>query len=75
MARSVLLVEDDPRVRRALRLALQDEGYQVAEAATGEDGLEELRATAPDVVLLDLMLPDPDGFTVCREIRATATSR
>jgi DNA-binding response OmpR family regulator len=64
----VLLVEDDPRVRRALCLALRDEGYAVAEAASGAEGLSKL-ADAPDVVLLDLMLPDTDGFTVCRRIR------
>ncbi|HET8600018.1 MAG TPA: response regulator transcription factor [Segeticoccus sp.] len=69
MTRSVLLVEDDPRVRRVLRLALQDEGYAVAEAADGEQGLVELGARAPDVVLLDLMLPGMDGFSVCRAIR------
>ena len=69
MKRHVLLVEDDPRVRRVLRLALEDEGYQVAEAATGGDGLRALQADPPDVVLLDLMLPDTDGFTVCRGIR------
>ena len=69
MAHSVLLVEDDPRVRRVLRLALQDEGYQVREAASGRDGLAEVSQDSPDVVLLDLMLPDLDGFTVCREIR------
>ena len=68
MGRSVLLVEDDPRVRRALCLALRDEGYAVMEAATGEEGLMRL-AEGPDVVLLDLMLPDIDGFTVCRRIR------
>ncbi|MGH3333748.1 MAG: response regulator [Nocardioidaceae bacterium] len=68
MARSVLLVEDDPRVRRALHLALQDEGYLVVEAATGEEGLLAL-ADRPDVVLLDLMLPGMDGFSVCRKIR------
>ena len=69
MTRTVLLIEDDPRVRRSLHLALQDEGYQVGEAATGEAGLRQLRAQAPDVVLLDLMLPDTDGFSVCREVR------
>jgi two-component system, OmpR family, response regulator MtrA len=69
VARSVLLVEDDARVRRVLHLALQDEGYQVSEAATGEEGLRALRSSPPDVVLLDLMLPDIDGFTVCRRIR------
>jgi DNA-binding response OmpR family regulator len=69
VARSVLLVEDDPRVRRVLHLALQDEGYVVAEAGTGQEGLHKLSSMTPDVVLLDLMLPDTDGFTVCRQIR------
>ena len=65
----MLLVEDDARVRRVLRLALQDEGYQVVEAEDGEQGLVELGARAPDVILLDLMLPGADGFSVCRSIR------
>ncbi|WP_350278089.1 response regulator transcription factor [Kribbella sp. HUAS MG21] len=69
MAHSLLLVDDEPRIRRVLRLALEDEGYQVAEAANGYDALAALRREPPDVVLLDLMLPDRDGFTVCREIR------
>ena len=64
----MLLVEDDPRVRRALSLALVDEGYTVAEAGTGAEGLLKV-ADSPDVVLLDLMLPDTDGFSVCRRIR------
>jgi len=69
VSRSVLLVEDDPRVRRALQLALHDEGYAVALAATGREGLAALETSTPDVVLLDLMLPDLDGFDVCRRIR------
>jgi DNA-binding response OmpR family regulator len=69
MTRRVLLVEDDSRVRRVLRLALEDEGYHVSEAGDGEQGLAGLSDTEPDVVLLDLMLPGLDGFSVCREIR------
>jgi DNA-binding response OmpR family regulator len=72
VANSLLLVDDEPRIRRVLRLALEDEGYQVAEAANGYDALAVLRREPPDVVLLDLMLPDRDGFTVCREIRRTS---
>ncbi|TCO40603.1 DNA-binding response OmpR family regulator [Kribbella antiqua] len=72
MAHSLLLVDDEPRIRRVLRLALEDEGYEVAEAANGYDALAVLRREPPDVVLLDLMLPDRDGFTVCREIRRTS---
>jgi DNA-binding response OmpR family regulator len=66
------LVDDEPRIRRVLRLALEDEGYEVAEAANGYDALAALRRIQPDVVLLDLMLPDRDGFTVCREIRRSS---
>ena len=73
VSRSVLLVEDDARVRRVLRLALEDEGFEVAEAATGEEGLESCHRAGPDIVLLDLMLPDRDGFAVCRELRRTST--
>ncbi len=69
VARRVLLIEDDARIRRVLRLALQDEGYDVTEAADGEQGLEELARDEPDVVLLDIMLPGMDGFSVCRRIR------
>lgn len=69
VAHSLLLVDDEPRIRRVLRLALEDEGYEVAEAANGIDALTALRRQPPDVVLLDIMLPDRDGFTVCREIR------
>jgi DNA-binding response OmpR family regulator len=72
VAHRLLLVDDEPRIRRVLRLALEDEGYQVAEAANGYDALAALRREPPDVVLLDLMLPDRDGFTVCREIRRTS---
>jgi DNA-binding response OmpR family regulator len=69
VVRRVLLIEDDTRVRRVLRLALQDEGYDVREAADGEQGLEALAQEEPDIVLLDLMLPGADGFSVCRSIR------
>lgn len=72
MGRSVLLVEDDARVRRVLKLALADEGYSVREAASGEEGLRIVTDGRPDIVLLDVMLPDADGFAVCRSIRRTS---
>lgn len=72
MARSVLVVEDDPRIRRVVQMVLSSEGFEVAEADTGEDALEQLARRSFDVVLLDLMLPDLDGFEVCRRIRRTS---
>ena len=62
-------MDDEAQIRRVLRLAFEDEGYQVLEAANGAEALAELRREPPDVVLLDLMLPDLHGFGVCREIR------
>lgn len=65
----ILLVEDDPSIRAALGLALEDEGYEVLTAANGRDGLGSMQSERPDLVLLDLRLPDISGFEVCREIR------
>lgn len=67
---SILLIEDDPLVRRGLQLALSRHGHDVRTADTGEDGLRESGSAPPDLVVLDLMLPGIDGFEVCRRIRA-----
>ncbi|MFC0105956.1 response regulator [Kibdelosporangium aridum] len=67
---AILLIEDDPLVRRGLQLALGRHGHEVRTADTGEDGLREFRASTPDLVVLDLMLPGIDGLDVCRHIRA-----
>jgi two-component system KDP operon response regulator KdpE len=65
----VLVVDDEPQIRRALRVALRANGYDVAEAETGEEALDALAARPPDVVILDLGLPDVDGVEVCRRLR------
>jgi DNA-binding response OmpR family regulator len=65
----ILSVEDDERIRTAVKLALEDEGWQVAEATNGEDAITSFAATPCDVVLIDIMLPGIDGFEVCRQIR------
>ncbi|MCW1099374.1 MULTISPECIES: response regulator transcription factor [Streptomyces] len=65
----VLIIEDDRAVRDGVRLALRRQGHEVAAAATGEDGLEQLRTFRPDAVVLDLMLPGMSGLEVCRRIR------
>jgi two-component system, OmpR family, response regulator MtrA len=67
---AILLIEDDPLVRRGLQLALSRHGHDVRTADTGEDGLREFRGATPDLVVLDLMLPGIDGFEVCRRIRS-----
>lgn len=66
---TLLFIEDDDAIRLALRLALEDEGYQVVEAVNGADGLTAFRANEIDLVLLDLRLPDLSGFDVCRALR------
>ncbi len=65
----MLVIEDDDRIRSALVLALEDEGYTVAEAATAEDGLARQRTEPSDTVLVDLMLPGIDGFDCIRQLR------
>jgi DNA-binding response OmpR family regulator len=72
MGTRILAVEDDERIRAAVKLALEDEGWTVAEAATGEDALTQFQGEPADVVLIDIMLPGIDGFEVCRSIRRTS---
>lgn len=66
----LLFVEDDDNIRLALRLALEDEGYEVIEAPDGASAVKLFNETSPDLVLLDLRLPDISGFDVCRQLRA-----
>ena len=70
MAVTVLVVEDDRNIADLLKMYLEKEGYAVAWAADGGQGLEKFRAIKPDLVLLDVMLPVMDGWSVCRAIRA-----
>ncbi len=65
----IVLIEDDPRIRRFLRTAFQNNGYRLFEAATGRDGLVEVATRQPDVVIVDLGLPDQDGLDVIRRLR------
>ncbi len=70
---AVVLIEDEPQIRRFLRTALTGHGYRVFEAATGRDGLVEAATRQPDLVILDLGLPDMDGLRVLRELRGWTT--
>ena len=65
----ILLVEDDPTIREMTQLALQRDGFAVDTAGDGATGLSAFRSQAPDLVLLDVMLPGVDGVSVCRTIR------
>jgi DNA-binding response OmpR family regulator len=68
----VLMVEDDPGIRTALRLALEEEGYDVTEAGSAEEASVAFRHEASDIVLVDLVLPGASGFELCRELRAAS---
>jgi two-component system, OmpR family, KDP operon response regulator KdpE len=71
---SVLIVEDEPQMRRFLRASLGSNGYQVYEAETGEEGIRQAAARTPDVILLDLGLPDHDGLVITQRLREWATT-
>lgn len=72
MKMRVLTIEDDDAVRLMLRMVLEDEGYDVSEAPTAFDGLARFAGDRPDLVLVDLKLPDRSGFDVCRALRQTS---
>ena len=69
---SILVVDDDPAILQTYSEILRAEGYEVWEAATGQQGLQATREKRPDLVLLDVMLPDLSGMEVCRQIKADA---
>lgn len=72
MGTRVLTVEDDERIRTSVKLALEDEGWIVDEAASGEEALVIFNRVPADVVLIDIMLPGIDGFELCRNIRQSS---
>lgn len=71
MARKVLIVEDDGNIAELLQLYLKKEGFETAVAGDGGKGLESFHTFQPDLVMLDIMLPVMDGWTVCEKIRET----
>ena len=71
-AAKILVVDDDPQIRRAMRTTLTGRGYQVSDARTGEEGLEQMRAGTYDLVLLDLNMPGMGGIETCRQIRSAS---
>ena len=73
MARTILVVEDEPTLRETLVEALDADGFRTIAAADGRRALEQFRAERPDLILLDLMLPEVSGIDVCRIIRAESS--
>ena len=69
---TILVVDDEPQLRRAMKATLTDLGYLVLEAKSGEEALERLRSDSPDLVLLDLNMPGIGGLETCRAIRETS---
>jgi two-component system, OmpR family, phosphate regulon response regulator OmpR len=72
MAAEILIIDDDTRLTAMLSEYLQNQGFATRASATGKDGLAEIARHPPAVILLDIMLPDTDGFDVCRKIRTTS---
>jgi two-component system, OmpR family, KDP operon response regulator KdpE len=66
---SILVVDDEPQIRRVMRATLASRGYVITEAKTGEEGIESVRKERPDLVLLDVNMPGMGGIEACREIR------
>jgi DNA-binding response OmpR family regulator len=71
--RRIMVVDDEERMVRFIRLNLEHDGFQVVEAFTGTQAIDRLRSALPDLILLDVMLPDLDGFEVLRMVREIST--
>src|SRR5581483_3806252 len=72
MGKRILVVDDDPHIREVVQFALEKAGLDVVEAADGEAALRQLHAAKPDLVILDITMPELDGLEVCRRIRKTS---
>ncbi|RJX19840.1 MAG: response regulator [Desulfobulbus sp.] len=71
MSRTVLIVDDEPNIVLSIKFLINQQGYEVRTAGNGEEALQELRRQIPDLILLDIMMPKPDGYEVCQLIRST----
>ncbi len=71
----ILVADDDPSILRLLQLNFELEGYEVSTASDGEEALAKARASSPDVVVLDVMMPGMDGWEVCRRLKEDETMR
>src|SRR5690349_5355242 len=72
MANTILVVDDEKNIVQLARLYLHNEGFRVEEAYDGRQALEKARAVSPDLIVLDIMMPELDGLSVCKELRKTS---
>lgn len=72
MAKSILVVEDEPNIVLSLQFLMKQAGFDVRVARDGEEALREVEVKAPDLILLDVMIPKRDGYDVCQTIRANS---
>jgi DNA-binding response OmpR family regulator len=75
VSKKILIVDDEANIRELVRVSLEDEGFDLYEAADGKEALERARTLRPDLVILDLMMPDKWGYTVCEELKQGADTR
>ncbi|HET9887703.1 MAG TPA: response regulator, partial [bacterium] len=71
----ILVVDDEPPIREILKFQLENAGYRVSTAGTGLEGLQSVEAEPPDLVLLDLMIPQIDGYEFCRRMKSDYGTR
>jgi len=69
MSKKILIIDDEPQLVELLKIRLEANDYEVLVAADGQEGLKAARSKKPDLIILDLMLPKVDGFTVCRMLK------
>lgn len=69
MQKKILIVDDDPDIVTAIGAVLEARGYEVISAGDGEEGLAKLRSDGPDLMILDLMMPKMDGYSVCMQLK------
>ncbi len=69
MSHKILIVEDEPNIIVPLQFSLEQKGYQIIVAGSGEEALEKISQAQPDLILLDIMLPGIDGYEVCENVR------
>jgi two-component system alkaline phosphatase synthesis response regulator PhoP len=70
MPKKILLIDDDPDLLNAVKMILESKSYEVAAAFGGIEGLEKAKTEKPDLIVLDVMMPDKDGYSVCKELKS-----